>query len=115
MQPTLKNGNIGISYNHRKNIKRNDIVLIKNQATKKTIIKRVIGLPGEKVEYKDSKLYINDKEYKDKFSDITADYSITLSDNQYCCLGDNRPVSADSRTFGSFSINDIKSKVLICI
>lgn len=115
MQPTLKNGNIGISYNHSKNIKRNDIVLIKNQATKKTIIKRVIGLPGEKVEYKDSKLYINDKEYKDTFSDITADYSITLGDNQYCCLGDNRPVSADSRTFGSFSINDIKSKVLIYI
>lgn len=113
MEPTLHNGNIGISYNHFKNIKRNDIVLVKNKATSKTIIKRVIGLPGEKIEYKDNKLYVNDKEYKDKFSNATSDYSITLTDNQYFCLGDNRLVSADSRTFGSFSKHDIKSKVLI--
>lgn len=112
MQPTLQNGNFGIAQKFR-DIKRNDIVLIKNKATKKTIIKRVIGLPGEKVEYKDNKLYINDKEYKDKFSKVTGDYSITLADNQYCCLGDNRLVSADSRTFGSFSKDDIKSKVVI--
>ena len=45
-------------------------------------IKRIIGMPGETVQIKDGKVYINDKE---------------LKSDEYFCLGDNRPVSQDSR------------------
>jgi len=60
MEPTLYNSEIIILNKiHYKlsNIKRFDIVVIKMD-NEKALIKRVIGLPGEKVEYKDNKLYI---------------------------------------------------------
>ena len=53
------------SYRFNK-IKRFDIVVIKYK--NEYLIKRVIGLPGEKVEYKNNKLYINNKYIKEKFS-----------------------------------------------
>ena len=53
-------------------INRFDIVVIQTSQSK--IIKRVIGLPGEIIEYKDNKLYINDKEVEDPYpSQITGD------------------------------------------
>lgn len=60
MVPTLKEGQILLlnKYTYRFNdIKRNDIIVIK--VGKSEIIKRVIGLPGETIEYKDNILYIN--------------------------------------------------------
>lgn len=88
-------------------IDRFDIVVIKTGKTK--IIKRVIGLPGETVEYKDNKLYINGKKVKDKYgSDTTYDFDLVkVPDNSYFVLGDNRTDSVDSRLLGPISKNDI--------
>ena len=47
-------------------LERFDIVVVNINSEK--IIKRVIGLPGDKVEYKDNKLYINDEEIKEEFT-----------------------------------------------
>ena len=76
------------------------------------LVKRLIGFPNEKVEYKDNKLYINDEYIEEDFLNdtITNDFKIYLKDNEYYCLGDNRQHSADSRTYGAFSIQDIKAK-----
>ena len=52
-------------------------------------IKRIIGMPGETVQIKDGKVYID-------YPGI-AEEPITLGDDEYFCLGDNRPVSQDSR------------------
>ena len=66
-------------------------------------IKRVIGLPGETVQIKDGKVYINDKELTDApFSDYIftaglAENTITLADDEYFLLGDNVNNSEDSR------------------
>ena len=66
-------------------------------------IKRVIGLPGETVQIKDGKVYINDKELTDTpFSDYIftaglAENTITLADDEYFLLGDNVNNSEDSR------------------
>ena len=68
-------------------------------------IKRIIGMPGETVQIKDGKVYINDKELKSDVYGNTdyidypgiAEEPITLGDDEYFCLGDNRPVSQDSR------------------
>ena len=62
-------------------------------------------MPGETVQIKDGKVYINDKELKSDVYGITdyidypgiAEEPITLGDDEYFCLGDNRPVSQDSR------------------
>ena len=88
-------------------IKRFDIVVVDTDDSK--IIKRVIGLPGETVEYRDNTLYINGKEVKDDHSErITADFGpFVLDDNSYYVLGDNRTNSVDSRMIGPISKNKI--------
>lgn len=108
MYPTLEDRNLGIALRTTiKDIEREDIVVIK--LDNRYLIKRVVGLPGENIKYKDNKLYINNKEYNDKFSYITDDYSIDVGKNEYFCLGDNRQYSADSRTFGCFNKKNVKA------
>lgn len=88
-------------------INRFDIVVIQTNQSK--IIKRVIGLPGEIIEYKDNKLYINDKEVEDPYpSQITSDIERQLiPENTYYVLGDNRTDSVDSRILGPIDKNKI--------
>ena len=72
----------------------------------------ILGLPGETIEYKDNKLYINDKEVKlnMEFHD-TNDFIAETKDNEYFVLGDNREVSKDSRILGNFTKDKIIGKV----
>ena len=108
MYPTLKDHNIGIALRTTwKNIERENIVVI--DQNNRYLIKRVIGLPGEEIEYKNNKLYIDGKEYIDKFSYITNDYYIKVGKNEYFCLGDNRTNSTDSREYGCFNKKQIKA------
>ena len=123
MVPTLEDGNMllldKISYRN-KDIKRFDIVVIK--ASKKEIIKRVIGLPGEVVEYHSNTLYINGHEVSDKYAYNTTDFTLDsvcncekIPDGKYLVLGDNRVVSADSRIIGLIDEKDILGKVNISL
>ena len=90
--------------------KRFDIIVIKTKDTK--IIKRVIGLPGETVEYKDNQLYINGKKVKDKYGNGETDdiEKVKLGKDEYYVLGDNRGISADSRVYGPFKKKSIMGK-----
>ena len=93
-------------------IKRFDIVVVNNISGNDKIIKRVIGLPNEKIEYRQNRLYINDElvevdfQYKE-----TDNFSYTTKDGEYFVLGDNRPVSKDSRMLGVFTKDDFIGRV----
>ena len=88
-------------------------------------IKRVIGLPGETVQIMDGKVYINGEELTDDVYGITdyieqpgiAEEPLTLGEDEYFCLGDNRPVSYDSRyePVGPVHRSEIIGKVWIRI
>lgn len=94
------------------NINRFDIVVLKNNTDGDKIIKRVIGLPGEKIEYKDNKLYINGEEIEDNFkTNETTDFTAETKENEYFVLGDNRELSKDSRYLGNFKKENIIGKV----
>jgi len=91
-------------------IDRFDIVVV--DFNDDAIIKRVIGLPGEKVEYKDNILYINDKEVDTPIEfETTNDFILEAGSDEYIVLGDNRNISKDSRVIGPVNIKDIKGKV----
>lgn len=103
-----------ISYRFSK-IKRFDIVVIKEN--KEYLIKRVIGLPNEEVEYKDNILYINGKKVKENFSHKkTEDFNMEdlnankIPEDMYLVLGDNRGNSLDSRILGFIPKDHIVGK-----
>ena len=112
MQDTLQENDKGMSfYYDLDNIQRFDIVVV-NTESEKSLIKRVIGLPNEKIEYRDNKLYVNGEYIKEEFLKdgiITNNFNITLKDNEYFCLGDNRGVSNDSRFYGPFKKENIET------
>ena len=112
MNNTLKDGDImilNIIGYKTSNLKRFDIVVVDNG--KDYLIKRVIGLPNEEVEYKDNKLYINGKLVKDKYGNgNTSDFKVKVNNNSYFVLGDNREDSLDSRYYGSFKKKKILGK-----
>ena len=94
-----------IKYNF-KNVERFDIVVVKYE--NHYIIKRVIALPGEVIEYKDNVLYINDRKVQDKYNSIEQDdFSLELGNDEYFVMGDNRGDSLDSRIIGPIKKVDI--------
>ena len=113
MKNTLKDNDILLLYKLG-SIKRNDIVVLDESYDNEIIIKRIIGLPGETVAIKNGKIYINNKEYDDKFAyGETSDYDkLTLGDDEYFILGDNRIVSKDSRYFGPVKEKEIIGKAI---
>lgn len=114
MAPTLDDGDImilDIISTKVKKIERFEIVVI--DQGKELLIKRVIGLPGETIEYRGGYLYVNGKEVDDPFYnnfEFTEDMKVTVPEGEYFVLGDNRHNSLDSRTFGTFSKKQIKGK-----
>ena len=95
-------------------LKRFDIVVIDNG--KDYLIKRVIGLPNEEIEYKDNKLYIDGKLVKDKYGNgNTKDFKIKVEKDSYFVMGDNREDSLDSRYYGAFNKKNILGKTSFII
>lgn len=117
MMPTFENGDYVLlnklsprlfDYN------RFDVVVFKT-AKNENYIKRIIGLPGDHIEYKNDELWINGKrydepyldEYKDELTDggpLTRDFTLeeslgqsTVPEGHYFVMGDNRRGSLDSR------------------
>lgn len=107
MSPTYQDNDFVMIANYKK-IKRFDIVaFVPPGQTKDRYVKRVIGLPGDRVDYLNGELFINDIPVEDEFSKDTADFLFeehfdqkVIPKNSYFVLGDNRTNSKDSRTFG---------------
>jgi len=121
MYPTLKTDQKGYSFVCTKliGINRFDIAVINvnSDGTKKKLVKRVIGMPGDTVEYIDNKLYINGEYYEEPYLvDVTTEnLKITLGDDEYFCLGDNRNISKDSRYYGAFNKKDFVATHLFVV
>ena len=96
-----------------KPIRRGEVIVLKYRNN--DLIKRVIGLPNDKIKVENGKLYINNKEVKENYiNSYTASYDfdeITLKDNEYFVMGDNRYNSYDSRNFGTIMKNNIIGRV----
>ncbi|NLC96352.1 MAG: signal peptidase I [Erysipelotrichaceae bacterium] len=104
-----------------KTIDRFDIIVAKKIDQNMYIIKRVIGLPNDTIDIKDGYVFVNNTQidessYTENGTTYLQDISfpITLSDDEYFLLGDNREVSLDSRNSETGLINkkNIFGKIL---
>ena len=129
MYPTLEDKEYGFSNLiglRMDGIKRFDIVTIYLEDKDEYLVKRVVGLPGETVSYTGGQLYINgeavgedffDEEYRASYgNDFMENVEpVVLGEDEYYCLGDNRPLSNDSRYYGPFTRDQIRSKGVLII
>lgn len=108
---------------------RGDIIIFQSHRVdedgdEKLLVKRIIGLPGDKITIADGMVYINDEEYpedylKDGFTPAREvpeeGESITVPDGSYFAMGDNRVDSLDSRTkeIGFVKASQIQGKIVL--
>ncbi|MEQ9487196.1 signal peptidase I [Coleofasciculus sp. F4-SAH-05] len=125
MEPTLQiNDRLiidKISYNFRQP-QRGDIVVfsptdaLKQQNFKDAFIKRVIGLPGETVEVKGGRVYVNDQALREQYIEEEPEYSygpVTVPEDNYLVLGDNRNNSYDSHYWGFVPRDKIIGRAIV--
>ncbi len=113
--------------------KRGDVIVFTEsglgqfgQEDSKQLIKRVIGLPGDRVVVKDGTITIHNGAHPDgfqpdktlgyaypNFPTTSGDIDVTLSTDQLFVSGDNRPDSLDSRAFGPINANQIVGKLVV--
>ncbi len=139
MVPTLSSGDVIFAQKiatYFKSYNRGDIVILdgKNMegyTRKEYLVKRIVGLPGETIRIADGAVYIKPADSEDFYllqenylpagtttyvmdTGMRKGYNeITLADDEYFCMGDNRPVSNDSRNLGPFTVDRIKGIAVI--
>ncbi|MBT2763224.1 signal peptidase I [Paenibacillus sp. ISL-20] len=94
-----------------------DVIVLKDPSDgpdkKEFLVKRVVGVPGDTIEVKDQKLYVNGVAKQEGYTDVPIEdpgfEPIVLEEGRYFVMGDNRHLgkSKDSRMFGSVKESDI--------
>lgn len=118
MDPYLKNNDVLILNKMNHHPKRFDVVALTYNGTR--LVKRIIALPGETLEYKNNKLYINGVKIDEPFlrGAKTGNFKLKylgatkVPKDYYFVLGDNRENSMDSRMIGFISNQDILGKIV---
>ena len=112
MAPNIDDGTI-LKYEKRKDVARYDVIVYKADESN-SLIKRVYGLPNEKITINEGQIFINDELIEDEyaFGNITGFYEVTLGEDEYYVLGDYRSISLDSRHTGPIKASAIEGIVI---
>lgn len=98
--------------------KRGDIVVFPHDdgVNKKLYIKRVIGLPGDRIVIHEDRLWINGKEKQEEYIKepvVIGDVNRVVPKGELFVMGDNRSNSSDSRMFGTVPVSEVTGKAFI--
>lgn len=121
MQPSLQAGDVFVAdpwRYRREKPARGAIAAFSHPQTGRTLMKRVVGLPGETVAIKERVIFIDgavlDERYVDPASDrndLTLPFgTLKLGADEYYLLGDNRDSSEDSRFFGAVPLSSFQGR-----
>jgi len=96
-------------------VDRFDVVVLRYPKNPKVdFVKRVIGLPGDRIELRVGLLQVNGENLPEEFAhiaDVRVHGTWLVPQDSFFVLGDNRPISCDSREFGMVRRADLKGKV----
>lgn len=95
---------------------RGEIIAFDSPTDDRVLIKRIIGLEGDRVEVKDYKVYVNDIELHESYikdGKTNGDTNIVVPKGKLFVMGDNRLNSYDSRSFGCIDVSSIKGRALV--
>lgn len=123
MKPTLLIGDYlmaDLTYFKKNEPKRGDVALILvpiRPEDPRTVLKRILGLPGDQIEIKGKKLFINNQIYPEDYvlyeKGGTGDFGpVTVQEDHLFVLGDNRDNAVDSRLWGQISMDHFIGKPL---
>lgn len=126
MSPTLNGGNLVLVEKVSKlthTLKRGDIIVARTELPlflfiKKNVVKRIIGLPGDSIEIKANQVFINGELISEPYINAgmtNGTFASVVPENKYFIMGDNRLMSADSRSpeIGFVDYSAIKGKVYL--
>ena len=112
MEPTLHNGDKLTGYPVYRDLQRGDIVVfVSPDNSGNTLLKRVVGLPGETIEIKDGQVLINGTVLTETYTAEPLTYTVestVIPEKNYYMLGDNRNHSSDSHNFGPVPADNVK-------
>ena len=116
MMDTLHNGDfmLALRYGLFGDVRRFDVVICRYPGRKGYFVKRVVGLPGERVSMEEGALYIDGEVIDEDFplrKFLRGFEERTLGPDEYFVLGDNRPCSHDSRRIGPIPRSAILARV----
>lgn len=120
MEPTLHNGQYlvvsKVSYRFSEPQRGDIVVFISPIGAGEDYIKRIIGLPGERVEIRDGAVWINGYQLDEPYLNSGIPYTgaWNLGPDEYFVLGDNRANSSDSHTWGPLPRRNIIGKAWLC-
>jgi len=120
MWPTLSNGDYLLITHGDRSPRRGDIVLTRviESSGPVEVVKRVIALPGDTVEIRDDVAYVNGRPEPARGQIVVPRFSVsrpplTVPAGRVYVMGDNRPVSEDSRNYGPVAESGIKGRALL--
>jgi signal peptidase I len=115
MEPNLNDGQTveAESIEDLSSLQRGDIIIFEWEEN--SLLKRLVGLPGETIEIRQGSIIINGEVYNEPYDVIPPEYErepIKLGQDEYYVLGDNRNDSRDSHNFGPITGEMIKGRVI---